>query len=389
MNFNKEVARKNTGSVKWDLLGEFFGDDTILPMWVADMDFDNAVDIKTALTDLVESTVLGYSFPTEKLYQAIIDWQADRHNMTLSQTDILFSPGVLTSLAVCIQALTEVGDGILIHDPVYTPFSTMVTNNNRILYRSPLRLKDQKYIMDFQYIEKQFSTHNITCFILCNPHNPGGRVWSKDELVTLVELCKHYDVILLSDEIHSDLVYKEATCLSPVTLDEGYKDFIVTFHSATKTFNIAGVKASFILVYDEVMRNKIIKVQEQTEVGSVSNLGLCATETAFSKCKDWHDGLMTHLENNRKTICDFFDTHLPHVSYMVPEATYLFWFDASTLNVPNNQLKETFTKVGKIALNDGISYGPTGDCYMRLNFAVPEAMLEDALNRVKKVFDTL
>lgn len=389
MDFNKEIERRNTGSVKWDMLEEMFGDKNVLPMWVADMDFDNAPEIKQAVKRIIDTEILGYTFPQTSLYHSIIEWQKERHHMDVSKEDILFSPGVLSSIAVIIQALTKEGDGVLIHDPVYTPFSIVVENNNRRVYRSELTIEDNLYKMDFKDIEDQMRKHSISLFLLSNPHNPGGRVWSREELQRLTELCQRYGVILISDEIHSDLVYTDYTCVSPVTLDQSFKDVVITLHSATKTFNIAGVKASFMVIYNEELRSKVVHIQEQTDLSSVNSFGLAATEAAFSHSRDWHEALMNQLEKNRQTVIDFFRTALPEVSFMIPQATYLFWFDASSLDIEETKLKETFADVGKVALNDGISYGLAGGSFMRLNFAVTEPMLEEGLNRIKHVFDTL
>lgn len=389
MDFNKHINRLDTGSVKWDKLEEFFGEKDILPMWVADMDFDNAIEIKDAIKNIVDTQILGYTFPKQSLYSSIINWQKEKHSMAVSEEDILISPGVLSSIAVIVQALTEEGDGVLIHDPVYTPFSTIVEKNNRRVYQSPLLSKDNMYEMDFKDIEKKMKNYPIKLFLLSHPHNPGGRVWSKDELQILADLCKQYGVVLISDEIHSDIVYKNYHCFSPVTLDSSYRDFIITLHSATKTFNIAGVKASFIIIYDDILRDKVIDIQEQTELFSVNTFGLAATEAAFTKSEEWYNALMIQLAHNRQTVIDFFESSLPGVSYMTPQATYLFWFDASGLGVENSKLKDVFTQVGKVALNDGISYGLGGKAYMRLNFAVPEPMLKEGLKRIKKVFDNV
>lgn len=386
MTFDKIINRKNTGSLKWDKVEALFGDDTALPMWIADMDFENPTPIKEALTRLIDEQILGYTFPEDSLYDSIIKWQAEHHNMTLTKEHILFSPGVLSSIAIVIQALTDPSDNILIHDPVYTPFSTMVEKNNRTVYRSALITYEGQFKMDFDDIELKLKSLDIKLFILSNPHNPGGRVWSEKELKTLVELCIKYDVKLISDEIHSDLVYKGYTCISPVTLDERYKKVIITLHSATKTFNIAGIKTSFIMVFDKELIRKISAIQHQTELDSVNTFGMHATEAAFSESDEWREDLLHYLENNRETILTFFDQHLSEVYYMIPEATYLFWFDASALGFEPHRLQNLFVKEGKIALNDGISYGPNGQAYMRLNFAVPHSVLMDGLKRIKSVF---
>lgn len=389
MDFDKIINRMETGSVKWDRSETLFGSADVLPMWVADMDFENAEPIKSALKEMLDTEILGYAFPQSSLYDAIITWQKDKHNMEVEEENILFSPGVLTSVAVAIQALTNPGESVLIHDPVYTPFYSMAQKNNREVYRTPLIIDQGQYRMDFEDIEYHFKTiEKMRLFILSNPHNPGGRVWSKEELIQLVELCKKYNVLLISDEIHSDLVFKGQSCLSPVTLDPSYKDWVVTLHSATKTFNLAGVKASFMFVFNDALKSKIVKVQEQTEIDSVNTFGMVATHAALGHSHDWYKQLLSKLEVNRKLVIDFFDTELPNVTYMIPEATYLFWFDASTLKIESHKLRDTFATIGKIGLNDGISYGPNGKAYMRLNFATPEPILKDGLMRIKTVFDT-
>lgn len=387
MDFEKIIDRKQTDSVKWDTIEETFNHPDVLPMWIADMDFDSPIPIKEALRRVIDEEILGYSFPGNSLLEAIIEWQKDYHDMRIEENDILFSPGVLSSIAITIAALTEPGDSILIHDPVYPPFYSMCEKNNRHIFRSSLILSEGRYEMNFKDMESQFKKKNIKLFILSNPHNPGGRVWSKEELIRLTDLCIKYGVILISDEIHSDLVYHENTCVSPVTLNESYKNWIVTLHSATKTFNIAGVKASFMIVFNEMLKNKIIKVQEETELGVINTFGMRATEAAFSNSREWHKALLSKLESNRRIVIDYFDKNLPNISYMNPESTYLFWFNASSLEINPSELRGTFADIGKVGLNDGISYGPNGGPYMRLNFAVPEPILIEGLNRIKSVFD--
>ncbi|MCC5894795.1 MAG: pyridoxal phosphate-dependent aminotransferase [Alkalibacterium sp.] len=388
MTFDKIINRTNTGSVKWDKISELFGDKDLLPMWIADMDFENAPPIKKALRHMISEEIMGYTFPKDSLYSAIINWQDTHHHMKVDKEHIQFSPGVLSSIGVIIQALTDPGDGILIHDPVYTPFAAMADRNNRTVHRSKLIIEEGQYIMDFDDIETTIKNPKVKLFILSNPHNPGGRVWNRNELSTLVELCIKHEVILISDEIHSDLVYPGYQSISPVTLKESYKQWVITLHSASKTFNVAGAKLSFIIVFDERLFKKIEDVLQLTELDAVNSFGMCATEAAFSESEEWRHELLAYLELNRQTIMAFFDDHLPYVSYMTPESTYLFWFDASPLNIEPDKLREFFVEKGKIALNDGISYGPNGQAYMRMNFAVPHSVLIDGLNRVKTVFDS-
>ncbi|MFC6464461.1 MalY/PatB family protein [Marinilactibacillus sp. GCM10026970] len=388
-DFDKIINREGTNSVKWDARKALFGSATALPMWVADMDFDHPDSIKQALHELIDHSILGYALPSDQLIKSIAEWQKSRHQMTISEENLLFAPGVVGALGVCVQALTLPKEGVMIHDPVYTPFSSIVEHNGRTLYRSPLFIENGQYKMDLQHIEEMFKTHSIKLFLLSNPHNPGGRVWSREELLELTALCVTYQVVLVSDEIHSDLVYSDSTIYSPVTLDDQYKEWVVTLHSATKTFNLAGTKLAFYIVYNEEIKNKLQFVQSQTEQGGVSTFGMTATEAAFSKSEGWQKALLTYLEENRQIVMDFFDKELPDVFYMKPESTYLFWFDASILNIDSKQLKQTFVDVGDIALNDGQSYGESSGQFMRLNFACPKSVLLDGLNRIKSVFESV
>lgn len=388
-NFDEIIDRSGTNSVKWDAREQLFGSATALPMWVADMDFKNSDQIRKALHELIDDQILGYALPSDSLFESIILWQKERHQMNINKENILFSPGVVGAIAVCVQALTSPHDGVLIHDPVYTPFSSVVQSNNRRIYRTPLIIENGQYKMDYDHIEKSFKEHSIKMFILSNPHNPGGRVWTKKELIQLIDLCIQYEVILISDEIHSDLTYTDSTIYSPISLKEEYKNWVVTLHSASKTFNLAGVKLAFYIVCNDELKGKIETVQHETEQNSISTFGMVATEAAFSKSIEWHKELMEYLEENRNLVIEFFDKELPEVFYMKPESTYLFWFDASSLHIEGDKLTETFIQKGDIALNAGIAYGNSSQQFMRLNFACPRSVLEEGLLRVKKVFDSV
>ncbi|WP_027109089.1 MalY/PatB family protein [Lacticigenium naphthae] len=386
-NFDKIIDRAGTNSVKWDLREHLFNEKNILPMWVADMDFENPPAVRRELKNFVKNTIIGYAIPPYEFYEAIMNWQRERHQMELTKENILFSPGVVSSIGVMIQAFSKPGDKVIIHDPVYPPFTNLVKVNHREVVRSALKVEKGQYHMDFNDIEENLQDEKAKLFILSNPHNPGGRVWSKEEMYRLAELCHDNDVILVSDEIHGDLVYPSQEMVSPVTLDERFKQTVVTLTSVTKTFNLAGIKNSMIFVYDEKMIEQIKEIQSQTEQSGVNTFGYVAAQAALSNSQEWHAELLDYLENNRKIVCDFFDRELPEVFYMKPEGTYLFWFDASSLGIKDADLKDIFAKIGKIGLNDGKSYGPNGDQYMRFNFAAPQSMVEDGLERIKKVFD--
>ena len=386
-SFDEVIDRKDSLGLKWNNLDQLFGTEDILPMWVADMDYANPKPILDALKKVLDGRILGYNAPPDSLYQAIIQWQKERHQMELTKETILFSPGVVPSIAVIIQALTNEQDAILIHDPVYTPFSNMIELNKRRCIRSTLLLEDNQFKMDLEDIENKIRAEQVKLFILCNPQNPGGRVWSKKELISLAELCKKYHVLLISDEIHGDLIFSPNQFTSLVTLDSSYQDFVLTLSAATKTFNIAGVKLSMIYVHNPELHKKIQHYQECIEHSGLNTFGYVATEAAFTQCEPWLEELMGTLSHHLDKITTFFDKELPQVTYMKPQGTYLFWFDCSSLNLTDEELMNRFVHVGKIALNSGVAYGPGGSQYMRLNFAAPDALIEEGLKRIKCVFD--
>ena len=385
--FDEVIDRKDGLGIKWNHLDQVFGSEEVLPMWIADMDYASPEPIIDSLKKVLDTGVLGYTSPPDSLYQAIIDWQKERHQMALTKESILFSPGVVPSIAVIIQALTAEEDAIMIHDPVYTPFSTMIQLNKRRSIRSTLLMENNQFKMDFEDIEKKILAHQVKLFILCNPQNPGGRVWSKEELITLAELCKKHHVLMISDEIHGDLIFSPHQFTSLVTLDPSYQDFVITLSSATKTFNIAGVKLSMIYTQNPTFHHKIQLYQESLEQSCLNTFGFVATETAFSQCGPWLEQLTKNLSENLAIICDFFDAQLPYVSYMKPQGTYLFWFDCSSLGLTDEELMNRFIHIGKIALNSGAAYGPGGSQYMRLNFATPKSLLSEGLKRIKLTFE--
>lgn len=385
--FDTVRDRLNTNSVKWDGLNSLYGSPDLLAMWVADMDFDPSPAIREALTEVASNQVIGYSKPSETFYETYINWQKKRHQIDLSKEEILLSPSVVASLGTLIQAFSQEDDAVMIHDPAYNGFTPIVLNNHRKLLRSPLKNVDGKFEMDLEDIENQFKDNPVKLFILSNPHNPGGRVWTKEEIIDLADLCRKYGVLLVSDEIHSDLAYSEREVTSAYTLDESYFDNLVVLHSPTKTFNIAGVKISTILVKDKDLRDRVEEYQAYVAQDTINTFGLVAMEAAFGHSDEWYSNLIDYLESNRQMIVDFFDKELPDVEYMVPEATYLFWFNAEQIGKSGLDLKKHFAKEGKIALVDGGSYGKSQPAWMRLNFGTSKERLQEGLNRIKTVFE--
>ncbi len=378
-NFDEIIDRRDTGSVKWH-----YSDDTI-PLWVADMDFKAAQPILDAIEQVAQHGILGYTKPTEALYEAIIGWHGSRYDLQLNKENILFSPGVVPSLALMMNVFTEVGDAVLVNDPIYTPFMTKVEQNGRTLVMSALKEFDGKYQLDLADIEAKIIEHKVKLYLLCNPHNPGGRVWTRQELEALLALCKKHDVAIVSDEIHQDLTLSGYTFTPLLTLAKGYEHKVVSLTSMTKTFNVAGIKGSMIFAKDDAL---IKKISQQQQLNDEYELNLFAYEvirSAYEEGVEWLEQALNYIEANVDLTISFLKQHLPDIKIMRPEASYLIWLDCSAYGDDNQALYDKLREA-KVELNAGIKYGTEGHLKMRLNVACPEALLREGLNRVSAAF---
>ena len=378
-NFDEIIDRRDTGSVKWH-----YSDDTI-PLWVADMDFKAAQPILNAIEQVAQHGILGYTKPTEVLYEAIIGWHGSRYGLQLDKQNILFSPGVVPSLALMMNVFTEVGDAVLVNDPIYTPFMTKVEQNGRALVMSALKEFDGKYQLDLADIEANIIEHKVKLYLLCNPHNPGGRVWTRQELEALLALCKKHDVAIVSDEIHQDLTLSGYTFTPLLTLAKGYAHKVVSLTSMTKTFNVAGIKGSMIFAKDDAL---IKKISQQQHLNDEYELNLFAYEvirSAYEEGDEWLEQALTYIEANIELTISFLKQHLPDIKIMRPEASYLIWLDCSAYAQDNQKLYDKLREA-KVELNAGVKYGAEGHLKMRLNVACPEALLREGLNRVSAAF---
>ena len=378
-NFDEIIDRRDTGSVKWH-----YSDDTI-PLWVADMDFKAAQPILKAIEQVAQHGILGYTKPTAGLYEAIIGWHGSRYGLQLDKQNILFSPGVVPSLALMMNVFTEVGDAVLVNDPIYTPFMTKVEQNGRTLVMSALKEFDGKYQLDLADIEAKIIEHKVKLYLLCNPHNPGGRVWTRQELEALVALCKKHDVAIVSDEIHQDLTLSGYTFTPLLTLAKGYEHKVVSLTSMTKTFNVAGIKGSMIFAKDDAL---IKKISQQQQLNDEYELNLFAYEvirSAYEEGDEWLEQALNYIEANIDLTISFLKQHLPDIKIMRPEASYLIWLDCSAYGQDNQKLYDKL-RDAKVELNAGIKYGNEGHLKMRLNVACPKALLREGLNRVSAAF---
>ena len=376
-NFDQVIDRSNTGSIKWH-----YEDDTI-PLWVADMDFKSAQPILDSITKVVDHGVLGYTKQTDALYDAIINWHSSRYGLTLSKENILFSPGVVPSISLMLNLFTEVGDAVLINDPIYTPFVTKTKLNGCKVISSALKEVNGRYEFDLADIEAKIKKHKVKVFLLCNPHNPGGRVWSKEELIAILNICKKYNVAIVSDEIHQDLTLSGHTFTPFLTLADGYEHMVVSLTSMTKTFNIAGIKGSMIFAKDKAIVKQISNQQRLNDEYELNLFAYKVMQSAYEQGGEWLEQALSYIEKNIDLTIDYLATHLPDIKVMRPEASYLIWLDCSAYGDDDKVLYDKL-RAARVELNSGIQYGQEGHLKMRINVACPESVLKEGLQRVKQ-----
>lgn len=381
-NFEQPIDRLGSNSVKWDAILKSYNEENLLPLWIADMDFKAPAGVLQAYQKLLEHGILGYADTPDTLYTAISNWEQEHFKLAVRKEEILFFSGVLAGITTAIQAFTKPNNVILIHDPVYPPFANIITTNRRQLVRSQLVEENGHFVMDLADMEEKFKQHQVKVMILCNPHNPGGRVWTKKELYQLGELCQKYQVLVLSDEIHQDLVFPLNKMTSFFNAGDGFSDFSLQFTSMTKTFNLAGIKNSVVFVKNEKLRSQLIRKQEENFQQEINTFGLVGMEAAYETGEEWLAELLPYIQSNITYTMNFFQEQLPKVKIMKPEGTYLLWLDFSEYDLSDKELEERFVHKGKVVLNTGVSYGPSGKQHMRLNVACPRVVLEEGLNRI-------
>lgn len=388
-NFDKIIPRKQTNCVKWDSIEKTYHEEDLLPMWVADMDFSSPESVKEALIAVVERGVLGYSFFPDSLYTAIIDWQQRHHNYHVEKEAILFSSGVVPSIALALQAYTIIGDAVLINDPVYHPFANTIKANQRKVVRSPLIERNGHFEFDLKDMEEKIQAEAIKVFILCNPHNPGGRVWRKEELQQVGALCKKYNVLVISDEIHQDLVFYPHIFTTFQNAGEGFDTFSIILTAATKTFNLAGIKNSMVFIQNPELRERFTQQQLINQQHEINTFGIVGTEAAYTTGDAWLADLLIYLKENIQLVADFFEEEFPQVKVMLPEGTYLVWLNFEHFQLSNQEIAQRLIHNGKVVLNQGTMFGPSGSQHARLNIACSKTTLLDGLERIKTAFADL
>ncbi|WNS74767.1 MalY/PatB family protein [Bacillus sp. DTU_2020_1000418_1_SI_GHA_SEK_038] len=385
-DFDQIINRENTSSVKWGLTKEVFGTNDVLPMWVADMDFEPPSEVKNALLDRVQHGVFGYTYPSSSTADSIKQWLQNRHSWKVESDWIQYNLGVVPSIAAAIEAYTAPGDKVMLQSPVYAPFFEMVKKNNREVVNSPLKLVDNRFEIDFTDFENRLK-EGVKLFLLCNPHNPGGRVWTKEELQKIGELCYQYNCLILSDEIHSDLVFKTNKHIPIASLNNKFNEITITCIAPTKTFNLAGLQASAVIISNKELRNDFQKVLQRQGFYSLPTFGAIGMEAAYQHGDSWLNELLEYLHENIATAKSFIEKHLPSIKVMEPEGTYLLWLNCRELDLGDEEIRERLLYKGKLALEPGKKYGPGGEGFVRMNIACPREMLLDGLERLKKAFD--
>lgn len=380
-DFDTVIDRKGTNSVKYDLAGKLFGDSEVLPMWVADMDFPVADFILEAIAERIKHPVLGYTFRSDGFSSAVASWMQRRHGWAVEHGAICYSPGIVPALNMCVMEFSEPGDRIVVQPPVYFPFFTAVTNHGRELVYNQLTKKEGGYEMDFDHLETTFR-EGARIFFLCHPHNPVGRVWSRGELEQLAGLCIKYKVMVISDEIHSDLLLFGNRHIPFASLGKEVADLTLTCMAPSKTFNLAGLYTSVVIATNPTVRKRYERILDVVHVGGDNILGQVALEAAYTHGHDWLDQLLTYLETNYKLLCKRLQEGAPEIGISSLQATYLSWLDFSFLGLDEKELRDFIIQRARLGLNDGPMFGPGGKQHQRLNIATPSKVLLEGADRM-------
>ena len=376
INFNQVIDRSNTNSIKWDHENQ-----EILPMWVADMDFRAPQPVIDALTERVQHGIYGYSEPNQAYFDAIINWQEKRNDWKIQQDWIAFSPGVVPAVNMIIRTFANPGEKVLVQTPVYYPFFAAIANNGCQMETNPMIFEDGKYHMDFEDLERKTADPNLHILILCSPHNPVGRVWTKEEMTRLGEICLKNEVLVISDEIHSDLILSGNKHTPFASISEAFAMNSITCMAPSKTFNLAGLQTSFLMIPNEKLRSRYLHTVEATSL-MTNTFGITALTAAYTKGEAWLEKLLAYLESNLAFLNDFVEKNMPEIKVIQPEGMYLVWMDFRALGLPKDDLEELMLKEAKIWLDEGYIFGTEGEGFERINIACPRSTLEEGLNRI-------
>lgn len=390
INFDELVNRKNTDCLKYDFAVQRGKPKNVLPLWVADMDFKTSSLVLDEIQKRVEHGIFGYTETGDSYFNAVSGWLKNHHDMQIQKEWLVNTPGVVYALAMAVRAYTNEGDAILIQQPVYYPFTQVITDNGRKVISSDLILEaDGKYHIDFEDFEAKVREENIKLFFLCSPHNPVGRVWTKNELEKIADICIRYNIIVVSDEIHEDFTYEGFKHIPFLNVNERVKDLCIVATSPAKTFNLAGLQASNIIIPNEKLRNAFKKQISATGYSQLNTMGIIAVEAAYNYGSEWFFSLKKYLQDNLDFLRNYIEKELPDIKLVEPEGTYLVWLDFRKLGLSEGKLEDLIVNKVGLWLDSGAMFGKSGEGFERVNIATQRAVLKEALERIKSAINQI
>ncbi|PSM52356.1 putative C-S lyase [Campylobacter blaseri] len=390
-DFKNYIDKTNTGSFKWNLMrlkGKNI-EKGIIPFSVADMEFKIAPQIIKSLKDTLDKPHLGYTKPDEKYFKSIIKWFKKRHEFQIKKEWILISPGIVIALFSAVRAYTKKGDGVIIMTPVYPPFYNSISMNERKIIENKLIFKNNRYEIDFKDLEEKAKDKNNKMLILCSPHNPVGRVWSKEELIKIGKICLQNGIVVVSDEIHCDLIMKDYKHTVFSSISKEFADISVTCTAPSKSFNIAGLQASNLIIKNKKLREKFSNELKKQGLTGLNSFAYIATKTAYNKCEDWLNDAIEIIGKNEKKVHRFFKKYIPQISACKLEGTYLMWINLRNLNLSEEEIENILINKAQIFANKGLMFGKNGEGFIRLNIACPTRDLKKALRRLKTALENI
>ncbi|MDD2234252.1 MAG: pyridoxal phosphate-dependent aminotransferase [Desulfitobacteriaceae bacterium] len=387
-NFDEIIERENTNSIKWNFNRENFGLEDVLPMWVADMDFAAPQPVIEALINRARHGIFGYSKGTDRYYQAIIEWMHKRHDWQVKREWITFCPGVVPALHWIVKAFAEPGTKVVVQTPVYHPFFRVIKNNYCEVIINPLKMGPEQYLMDLENLEQQLD-NRVRLFFLCNPHNPVGRVWQKEELIELGKICLKNKIIIVADEVHSDLICQGYKHVPIAALSEELAQCTIVCTSPSKTFNMAGLQISNIIIPNPDLCRKFRDVLMLNQVGGPNTFAITAMESAYFEGEEWLEQLLVYLEGNLNWLSEFVKREIPDLKLVRPQGTYLGWLDFRCFRLEPLALKSFLLKRAKVALSDGYIFGQGGEGFARINIACPRSLIIEGMERIRNALKNI
>lgn len=381
--FDETIERKGTNSLKYDFAAERGKPDDVLPLWVADMDFRTCPSVIASLRQAAEHGIYGYSDSKEGYFTALQHWYATNYQWNIKREWVVKMPGVVFAICMAIRALTKEGDAVLIQRPVYYPFSASILSNNRKLVNNPLVYSEGKYSIDFEDFEEKIVRNRVKLFLLCSPHNPVGRVWTREELIRMGDICVRHGVRVVSDEIHADFVYGDFRHSVFAALKPEYLDITVTCTSPSKTFNLAGLQVSNILIANSAIRRKMQNEMDKSGYSQLNAMGLVACQAAYANGRGWLENLKQYLTGNLNFLRRYLAERLSEIELVEPQGTYLAWLDFRQLGLTENQLEKLLVNDAKLWLDQGSLFGPEGSGFERINIACTRSTLQTALRQLE------